>query len=157
MFEINIVESSVFYHKRTWLSSNMAIGSMRKDNREHYKRVAKAIVMVSLFCMIAGAGYLNIAGVPIIEDASQMLPGALVNTGTSHGNFLYYYFTHGHFPTFGAWFDWLTVSVGLSNVAAAGLAAGLVAAGWITTATALAVIAATGYGSAAIGATIAAY
>ena len=27
--------------------------------------------------MIAGAGYLNIAGVPIIEDASHMLPGAL--------------------------------------------------------------------------------
>ena len=77
MFEINIVESSVLYRKRKGLSSNMAIGSMQKDNREHYKRVAKAIVMVSLFCMISGAGYLSIAGVPIIEDASHMLPGAI--------------------------------------------------------------------------------
>ncbi|ARD83960.1 hypothetical protein [Ferroplasma acidiphilum] len=157
MFEINIVESSVLYRKRKGLSSNMAIGSMQKDNREHYKRVAKAIVMVSLFCMISGAGYLSIAGVPIIEDASHMLPGALINTGTSHGNFLYYYFTHGHFPTASTWFNWLTVTMGLEPSVAILVADALGAAGWITEATADAILAASGYVGAAIGAAIAAY
>lgn len=157
MLDVSVVEYNMFQYEQGF-SSNRENRVLRKHHRESYKKATKAIFLAALVCTVAGVSYVAIAGVPVLQDLGHMLPGSLSAMGSSNGVFLWYYFSHGFtFPNFGAWFDWLTVSLGLSYPIAKIIASALVAAGWIDEATAAGILTATGYVGIVAAAAIAAF